>query len=118
MAQFDNKMIQEAAYYIWKNNGCPANSSAHDWSAAIEQLQRQDALIVARAVSNQYSRCTFSPDIKLRINDAQAKQLPITLAKAFSLTKIASATVKAPAKKAAEKKAPAAKKASAKKAKK
>ena len=118
MAQFDNKMIQEAAYYIWKNNGCPANSSAHDWSAAIEQLERQDALNVARAVSNQYSRCTFLPDIKLRINDAQAKQLPITLAKAFSLTKIASATVKAPAKKAVAKKATAAKKASAKKTKK
>lgn len=30
--------IREAAYYIWKNAGCPANSSLQDWNAAIEQL--------------------------------------------------------------------------------
>ena len=38
MSNFDNKMIQEAAYYIWKNNGCPNNTSASDWQAAIDQL--------------------------------------------------------------------------------
>ena len=30
--------IREAAYFIWKNNGCPANTSAQDWNAAINQL--------------------------------------------------------------------------------
>ena len=30
--------IAEAAYYIWKNNGCPANTSLSDWNAAINQL--------------------------------------------------------------------------------
>ena len=40
MTQFDEKTIRETAYYIWKNNGCPANSSAHDWNAAIEQLEQ------------------------------------------------------------------------------
>lgn len=111
MSQFDNKMIQEAAYYIWKNNGCPTNSSTNDWNAAIEQLERQDALNVARAVSSQYSRCTFLPDIKLHINDVQAKQLPVTLAKAFSLTKIKSATIKTAAGKTSAKKKTPAKKA-------
>ena len=32
------KAIAEAAYYIWKNNGCPANTSLQDWNAAINQL--------------------------------------------------------------------------------
>ena len=35
---FNEDAIREAAYYIWKNAGCPANSSLHDWNAAIEQL--------------------------------------------------------------------------------
>lgn len=30
--------IREAAYFIWKNNGCPANTSLQDWNAAINQL--------------------------------------------------------------------------------
>lgn len=30
--------IREAAYYIWKNNGCPANTCSQDWNAAINQL--------------------------------------------------------------------------------
>ena len=30
--------IREAAYFIWKNNGCPANTSMQDWNAAIQQL--------------------------------------------------------------------------------
>ena len=41
MTQFDEKTIRETAYYIWKNNGCPANSSTHDWNAAIEQLEQR-----------------------------------------------------------------------------
>ena len=35
---FSEKAIAEAAYYIWKNNGCPANTSMQDWNAAINQL--------------------------------------------------------------------------------
>ncbi len=30
--------IAEAAYFIWKNNGCPMNTSTQDWYAAINQL--------------------------------------------------------------------------------
>lgn len=38
MYNFNEDAIREAAYYIWKNNGCPANSSLSDWDAAINQL--------------------------------------------------------------------------------
>ena len=54
MTQFDEKTIRETAYYIWKNNGCPANSSTHDWNAAIEQLEQRDALSTAKQISSVY----------------------------------------------------------------
>lgn len=38
MKNFNDDAIREAAYYIWKNNGCQANTGAHDWNAAINQL--------------------------------------------------------------------------------
>lgn len=38
MFKFNEKDIQLAAYYIWKNNGCPANTSSQDWNNAISQL--------------------------------------------------------------------------------
>ncbi len=34
----NEKAIKEAAYFIWKNAGCPANTSLQDWNAAIQQL--------------------------------------------------------------------------------
>lgn len=42
--KFDNKAIAEAAYYIWQNNGCPANTQAQDWAAAISQLSAMSAV--------------------------------------------------------------------------
>jgi hypothetical protein len=41
MYNFSEDAIREAAYYIWKNNGCKANSSLSDWDAAICQLSAQ-----------------------------------------------------------------------------
>ena len=47
MIKFNDKAIAEAAYYIWQNNGCPANTSAQDWDAAIHQLNAMSALKTA-----------------------------------------------------------------------
>ena len=41
MYNFDENAIREAAYFIWKNNGCQANTSISDWDAAINQLASQ-----------------------------------------------------------------------------
>ena len=41
MYNFNEDAIREAAYYIWKNNGCQANTSLSDWDAAINQLAAQ-----------------------------------------------------------------------------
>lgn len=44
MYNFNEDAIREAAYYIWKNNGCQANTSLSDWDAAINQLSTQASL--------------------------------------------------------------------------
>ena len=44
MYNFNEDAIREAAYYIWKNNGCQANTSLSDWDAAINQLTAQASL--------------------------------------------------------------------------
>ena len=38
MAKFSDKAIQEAAYYIWQNAGCPAGNDDYFWAMAVEQL--------------------------------------------------------------------------------
>jgi hypothetical protein len=44
MYNFNEDAIREAAYFIWKNNGCQANTSLSDWDAAINQLASQASL--------------------------------------------------------------------------
>jgi len=44
MYNFNEDAIREAAYYIWKNNGCQANTSLSDWDAAISQLSAQASI--------------------------------------------------------------------------
>ncbi len=73
---FSEKAIAEAAYYIWKNNGCPANTSMQDWNAAINQLS---ALANVKKTSLSFS------------------------SKKTSSCKTLSATKKSPAKKTAKK---------------
>lgn len=46
MYQFSEDAIREAAYYIWKNNGCQQGTSLSDWDAAINQLSAQAAFAV------------------------------------------------------------------------
>ena len=53
--------IREAAYFIWKNNGCPANTSAQDWNAAINQLSSLAALNNA---TKKVSSCKTSSLVK------------------------------------------------------
>lgn len=43
MYNFNEDAIREAAYYIWKNNGCQQGTALSDWDAAIHQLSCQAA---------------------------------------------------------------------------
>ncbi len=56
---FSEKAIAEAAYYIWQNNGCPANSSLQDWNAAINQLNAM-ANAKKTSLSSKYGTKTSS----------------------------------------------------------
>ena len=38
MNKFNDKAIQEAAYYIWQNAGCPQGQDEYFWTMAVEQL--------------------------------------------------------------------------------
>lgn len=49
MTNYNEDAIREAAYYIWKNNGCQSNTHSNDWNAAISQL---NSLSAAAALKN------------------------------------------------------------------
>lgn len=51
MTKFNEKAVQEAAYYIWKNNGCPSNTGARDWNTAINQLSAAATLNQAAKIA-------------------------------------------------------------------
>ncbi len=53
MNTFTEKEIAEAAYYIWKNNGCPANTQAQDWEAAIKLLSSRNTKKTEEVVLEQ-----------------------------------------------------------------
>ena len=44
MFKYSDNDIRNAAYFIWKNNGCPSNTHEQDWAAAINQLSAMSAL--------------------------------------------------------------------------
>ncbi len=65
MNNFNNQAIAEAAYYIWKNNGCPANTQAQDWNAAINQLSALAAVKTpAKKLSSARSLAAKSISLK------------------------------------------------------
>ncbi len=106
MAHFDDKIIQETAYYIWQSKGCPMNSSASDWKEAIEQLERQDALAMAGKISAAYSKCTLIPALQVNLKKADIKTVPYLCVKSFAgAANLNTVKKKAPVKKAAVKKA-------------
>ena len=41
MIKNNEKAIQEAAYYIWQNAGCPQGQDEYFWSMAVEQLSKK-----------------------------------------------------------------------------
>ena len=106
MYNFNEDAIREAAYYIWKNNGCPANSSLSDWDAAINQLACNAGCFLKAPKK--------ASSVKLLVPNKAAKKVSplqnvksIILKPASALKSLASATKKATSKTASPKKAAA-----------
>lgn len=78
MSGFDEKIVQETAYYIWKNNGCPANSCSNDWNAAVEMLEMKNALAMAGKVSGLYKNASLTPEAKMKAIKAMTKNIKAT----------------------------------------
>lgn len=57
----NDSAIREAAYFIWKNNGCPANTSTQDWNAAINQLS---SLATLNKAAKKISSCNSAALVK------------------------------------------------------
>ena len=42
MIKNNEKAIQEAAYYIWQNAGCPQGQDEYFWAMAVEQINNNN----------------------------------------------------------------------------
>ncbi len=56
MNAYNQKAIEEAAYFIWKNSGCPANSSLQNWNAAVDQIATMEALDLAKVLRKSIAK--------------------------------------------------------------
>lgn len=75
MTPYDEKTIRETAYYIWKSNGCKANSSKNDWEEAINLLERKDALAMAKQVSSLYQAAYLTTRMKAEAKKKNSLQM-------------------------------------------
>ena len=84
MSQFDEKTIRETAYFIWKDNGCPAGTSIRDWNEAIELLERKDVMKTLSTVSSLYKKLPIGERLSLDLRKAGKTNIPFALGKAFA----------------------------------
>ena len=74
MYNFNEDAIREAAYYIWKNNGCKQGTALSDWDAAIHQLSCQAAFATKKSNKTSSSKkATCSATKKTSANTASNK---------------------------------------------
>ena len=96
MYNFNEDAIREAAYYIWKNNGCKANTSLSDWDAAINQLASQASFNLKAPKKASASLKVLMPK-KKEVKPTSLRAAKSIILKPATATK--STTVKASAKK-------------------
>ncbi|MFV0626489.1 MAG: DUF2934 domain-containing protein [Alphaproteobacteria bacterium] len=60
MSKCSENSIQEAAYYLWQNNGCPAGQDEYFWSKAVEQLSNCNCSKKASTSSSSSKSSTTS----------------------------------------------------------
>lgn len=75
MKNFNEDLIRETAYFIWQNNGCPANTSLQDWNAAINLLNGQANLSSKKTAAKKVSSCAAKATTATK-KSAAAKKMP------------------------------------------
>ncbi len=78
--------IREAAYYIWKNNGCQANTSLNDWNAAIAQLNAMASLSNGSKKSTSLKSLSSSKKTSVKSAAAALKSSAASLSKKLTKT--------------------------------
>ena len=59
MIKNNEKAIQEAAYFIWQNAGCPMGQDEYFWSMAVEQINSSKSCN-SKKCSSSKSSCKSS----------------------------------------------------------
>lgn len=60
MIKNNEKAIQEAAYFIWQNAGCPMGQDEYFWSMAVEQINSSSKSCNSKKCSSSKSSCKSS----------------------------------------------------------
>ena len=79
--------IREAAYFIWKNNGCPANTSLQDWNAAINQLLYPTEKAEAMKASKAEIEASFYEYLTSVLTDDESETFAALLNKLYTASK-------------------------------
>lgn len=77
MIKNNEKAIQEAAYFIWQNAGCPQGQDEYFWSMAVEQINNCNK-------SSSSKKCSSS------CKSSTSKKSSSTVKKASASTKTSS----------------------------
>lgn len=60
MIKNNEKAIQEAAYFIWQNAGCPQGQDEYFWSMAVEQINNCNKSSSSKKCSSSYCKSSAS----------------------------------------------------------
>ena len=60
MIKNNEKAIQEAAYFIWQNAGCPMGQDEYFWAMAVEQINKNNSSCNSKKCSSSKSSCKSS----------------------------------------------------------
>ena len=75
MIKNNEQAIQEAAYFIWQNAGCPQGQDEYFWSLAVEQLSKNcNKSSCSNTSSAKKSSCSKKASSSCKASKSSAKK--------------------------------------------